>query len=59
MSEDAISGWELHQAVKRERERCAKIAEGEKVDAERINYTDDVAYNLACDHIAAAIRSGK
>jgi len=41
-----------------ERERCAKAAEGEVVDAEvSDDRAADEAYNLACSHIAAAIRN--
>lgn len=39
-----------------ERERCAKIAEEEKVDADATGEDSDRAYNAACDHIAARIR---
>ncbi len=39
-------------------ERAAVIAEAEKVDAEDTGHEADEAYNLACDHAAAAIRAG-
>lgn len=38
-------------------EECAKVALDEKVDAESTQDGQDQAYNTACDHIAAAIRS--
>jgi hypothetical protein len=37
--------------------RAAQIAEAEEVDAAGTGNDADAAYNLACEHIAAAIRS--
>jgi hypothetical protein len=37
--------------------RAAQIAESERVDAAATGEETDVAYNAACEHIAAAIRS--
>jgi hypothetical protein len=45
-------------AVQAERERAAQIALAERVDAKATGDASDAAYNLACEHIAAAIRSG-
>jgi hypothetical protein len=45
------------QAIKAEREACAKVCEGEYVEAAATGCSEDVAYNNACDHAAAAIRS--
>ena len=39
-----------------ERERCAQIAEDERVDAEDTQHPADIAYNDACRDIARAIR---
>lgn len=39
------------------REQCAQIAESEKVDYEATKASDDLAYNSAIEHVAAAIRS--
>jgi len=38
-------------------ERCAKVAEGERVDADATQNPTDYAYNLSCEHIAEAIRA--
>lgn len=46
----------VHHAKMEERERCINIALGEKVDAESTGEETDRAYNLACNHIADAIR---
>lgn len=40
-------------------ERCAQIAEQEKVDYEATKSEDDLAYNTALEHAAAAIRALK
>ena len=40
-----------------EREECAKVCEGEYVDALNTGCSEDFAYNNACDHCAASIRS--
>lgn len=48
----------LDDAVKEERERCAKIAEDERVDAEDTQHAADIAYNDACKDIAKRIREG-
>jgi hypothetical protein len=45
------------QAIKDEREACAKVCEGEYVEAAATGCAEDVAYNNACDHAAAAIRA--
>lgn len=45
-------------AVEKERERCAKVAEDEKVDAEDTQHAADIAYNDACMDIARRIREG-
>jgi hypothetical protein len=45
--------WINAQAV--ERERCTRIAEGERV--EDVGECDS-AYNMAIDHVTAAIREG-
>ncbi len=37
-------------------ERCARIAADERVAAHETNEETDLAYNQACDDIAAAIR---
>jgi hypothetical protein len=42
--------------VKTERERCAKIAEDERVDAEDTQHAADIAYNDACMDVARTIR---
>ena len=42
-----------------ERERCAKIAEEEMVDAEDTGHAADIAYNDACRDIAKRIREGQ
>ncbi len=49
----------LRSARDAEREACAKIAESEMVDEESTGADSDAAYNLACAHIAAAIRARK
>lgn len=57
--DDAIAnaGASTASAVAAERERCAKIAEDEKC-SDDTGTCCDIAYNSACDHIAAKIRSG-
>ena len=45
-------------AQKRERERCAKIAEDERVDADATQHPVEIAYNDACKDIAKKIREG-
>ena len=40
-------------------ERCARVAEEERVDAEATGDPTDHAYNQACVDIAAKIRTGK
>jgi hypothetical protein len=45
----------IEQAVVAERERCTRIAEGERV--EDVGECDS-AYNMAIDHVTAAIREG-
>jgi hypothetical protein len=42
-------------AIQQERERCARLCEAEEV--ENVS-REDVAYNLAIGHCAAAIRAG-
>jgi hypothetical protein len=47
------------QAVRQEeRERCAKIAEDERVDADDTQHPADIAYNDACKDVANKIREG-
>lgn len=49
---------DLRSAVEAEAiERCAKVAEGERVDADATQSPTDYAYNLSCEHIAKAIRT--
>lgn len=47
---------ELAEAVLAEREACAKVAEAERVDYAATEDPTDLSYNIACEHIAAAIR---
>lgn len=49
----------INSRVIQGRERCAKLAEIEKVEAGATNDEGDRAYNRACDDIAAKIRSGE
>ncbi len=60
---DISPGWRtafmllaLRKTQAKEREACAKVAEGERVSGET-GSADDEAYNAACGHIAAAIRA--
>ncbi len=48
----------LRTALDAVRERCAKMAEDERVPGET-GTAEDAAYNAACEHIAAAIRRQK
>lgn len=60
-SEDALEGdiaQALREAETRGMERAAEIAESERVSGETGEETD-AAYNLAVEHIAAAIRAAK
>jgi hypothetical protein len=54
-SDEQMTAYAL-LAVEQERARCAELALAEKVDAEATGTDGDIAYNLACDHVAAAIR---
>ena len=47
---------QLAEAVLAEREACAKVAEDERVDYAATEDPTDLSYNIACEHIAAAIR---
>lgn len=44
--------------VAAERERCAKVCEAEKL-TEPVSSADDIAYNMAVNDCAAAIRKGE
>lgn len=59
--------WPIYEATARAaiayltpiiRERCARRAEAEKTSGET-NTDSEASYNMACDHIATAIRRGE
>lgn len=52
---ELLAVWEA--ATEAERERCAKLCEAEKVEADITNDPTDRAYNMALRHAAAAIRA--
>jgi hypothetical protein len=58
---DEIFNEALGAAIREERERCAKIAESKKEHPDQINEKDayDIAWDVCCTEIAAAIRNGK
>ena len=50
----AWDAWQAATAL--ERERCATVCESERVG--KNDNEGDIAYNLAIDHVVAAIRQG-
>jgi hypothetical protein len=56
---ERLMGEYASSLVAAERERCAKIAEGEMVSADSEWAEDYVRYNNACKDVAAAIREAK